>query len=114
MNANGASTLSPKGDPRWIATERSNVLLNPLEGEQLILEAKIAGGCFVISAEETEHGEPVIDCHKHQVFVQQVSWPDGLHGAVAIEKSTAVQVGEHRQTSDPLALRVVVVVELLR
>lgn len=56
-----SSRFTEKGDPLWIAAKLGNILLDPLEGKNLVVETLVTGCIFGSSVKESEGVESVVD-----------------------------------------------------
>lgn len=61
-SAGSACTLSDDGDLVWVASKQTNILLNPIEGDALIIQPEVGGD--ILSAEPAEHTKTVVDRNK--------------------------------------------------
>ena len=63
-----SGVLSKDGDLVWVTTEVLNVLLDPIEDHDLILDAHVAGRCLVIGGQEAKGSETVVEGDKDHIL----------------------------------------------
>ena len=103
LNAHAAGGLACQGDLVRVASEGGNVLPHPLQGEDLVQDAVVAGhtlGVFPFQirvGEEAEHVHPVVDGHQHHAFFGAAFPVELLLRAAAVHERPAVDPEQHRQ-----------------
>lgn len=73
MHARGSGALAHKGDIFGITSETRDVLLNPVQGSDLVHEPIIRNPCLGlrrhVGVQEAEHAQPVVHGDDHLVGV---------------------------------------------
>ena len=64
----GPGRFAEKGQRIGIAAEGSDVVLDPLDGQRLVVEAHVARGVLVVQVEESESAHAIIE-GSHDDFV---------------------------------------------
>ena len=65
--AHGAGALAEQGDIVGVAAEGGNVVPDPGEGEQLVVEAEIARRLVRLQAEPAEDAQAVVHTHQYNL-----------------------------------------------
>jgi hypothetical protein len=73
-----------------------NVLLNPLEGHDLVEEGHVAGRSLVVGSQEPEGAQAVVEGHEEHAVLDDVVGAEEVGGAAAHDEGPAVDVDHDR------------------
>ena len=67
-----ARVLPEDGHLVGVTAELADVGLDPVEDHDLVQEALVTRGCLVVSGEEAEWAQPVVEGDQHHVLLQEI------------------------------------------
>ena len=101
LHAHGAGALAHQGHPVGVAAKGRDVVMHPLQGAQLVVQAVVAGvaglGRKLGQAGEAQRPQAVVDGHRHHPFGGPGRPVKVLFVAAAADVLAAVDVEQHRQ-----------------
>src|SRR5438093_5172692 len=103
MHGDAASGLTKNGHIVWIASERGNVLLHPLEGGDLVHVSVVAFGFFRMllaqrgEREESESPQPVVEGDQDDSLLRELAPREVRTGTATEHESPAVDPDHDRQ-----------------
>lgn len=89
--------LSENRDFGGIASEQFDVLLGPLQGQDLVFQPRVSRHYFVSGGQKPERADAVIEGHHNHILFEEEIGPVDVIGRRSVSEPAAVDEHHHRK-----------------
>merc|ERR1719422_218882 len=92
-------TLSKDCHLVLVSSKLGNILLNPLQSQDLVPETLVTRDIVPVQVKTTHDGQPVVDAHHHHVLVHEVLHAVHLSASTSADIASSMDPDHHREFS---------------